>query len=74
MLKRPAILKFALAAALASASAAALAAPVTYTMDPKHTDVLASWGKGCGGFPGSGWRSILHPPTCSTCGSARRRG
>lgn len=43
MLKRPAMLKLALAAALASASAAALAAPVTYTMDPKHTDVLASW-------------------------------
>lgn len=29
--------------ALASASAAALAAPVTYRIDPGHTDVIASW-------------------------------
>ena len=29
--------------ALASASAAALAAPLTYGIDPKHTDVIASW-------------------------------
>ena len=48
MFKRPAMLKFALAAALASASVAAgisvaAAAPVTYKMDPNHTDVIASW-------------------------------
>lgn len=48
MFKRPAILKFALAAALAGASAVAgisvvAAAPVTYKMDPNHTDVIASW-------------------------------
>ena len=43
MSKRPALLKFALFAALASASAAATAAPVTYKMDPNHTDVIASW-------------------------------
>ena len=29
--------------AIFSASAAAFAAPLTYTMDPKHTDVVASW-------------------------------
>ena len=29
--------------ALASVGAAAFAAPLTYTMDPKHTDVVASW-------------------------------
>ena len=29
--------------ALASVGAAAIAAPLTYTMDPKHTDVIASW-------------------------------
>ncbi len=45
MLKRPEILQFALVTALASASAsiAAVAAPVTYKMDPNHTDVIASW-------------------------------
>lgn len=43
MFKQPAMLKFALAIALASASVAAFAAPVTYTMDPNHTDVIASW-------------------------------
>lgn len=31
------------AAALATASAAAFAAPVTYTIDPNHTDVVAQW-------------------------------
>lgn len=45
---RPVILKFALTAALASASVAAgisvaAAAPVTFKMDPNHTDVIASW-------------------------------
>jgi len=29
--------------AISSASVAAFAAPLTYTMDPKHTDVIASW-------------------------------
>lgn len=43
MFKRTALLKFALTAALASASAATFAAPVTYKMDPNHTDVIASW-------------------------------
>jgi len=43
MSKHPAILGFALAAVLAGASAAAVAAPVTYKMDPNHTDVIASW-------------------------------
>lgn len=33
----------ALAAALVAASAYAFAAPVTYTMDPNHTDVVAQW-------------------------------
>lgn len=45
MSKRPAMLKFALAV-LASAAAGisvVAAAPVTYKMDPKHTDVIASW-------------------------------
>jgi polyisoprenoid-binding protein YceI len=32
-----------LAAALATASTAAFAAPVTYQMDPSHTDVIAQW-------------------------------
>lgn len=45
---RPVILKFALTAALASISVAAgisvaAAAPVTFKMDPNHTDVIASW-------------------------------
>ena len=48
MFKHPAILKFALAAVLASASvvagiSVAAAAPVTYQMDPNHTNVTASW-------------------------------
>lgn len=43
MFKRPVILKFVLVAALASASVVAFAAPVTYKMDPDHTDVIASW-------------------------------
>ena len=43
MFKHPAIVKFALTVALASASAAAFAAPVTYKMDPNHTNVIASW-------------------------------
>ena len=48
MFKHPAIVKFALTAALASASVAAgisvaAAAPVTYQMDPNHTNVTASW-------------------------------
>ena len=48
MFKHPAIVKFALTAALASASvaagiSAAAAAPVTYQMDPNHTNVTASW-------------------------------
>ena len=42
MSKPHALLKFALVAALAGASAA-VAAPVTYKMDPNHTDVIASW-------------------------------
>lgn len=32
-----------LAAALSAASFGTLAEPVTYTMDPNHTDVIASW-------------------------------
>ncbi len=32
-----------LTAALATASTAAFAAPVTYRIDPSHTDVIASW-------------------------------
>ncbi|HUH89562.1 MAG TPA: YceI family protein [Lysobacter sp.] len=32
-----------LAAALATASTAAFAAPVTYQLDPSHTDVIAQW-------------------------------
>ena len=32
-----------LAATLLAASAYAFAAPVTYTMDPAHTDVVAQW-------------------------------
>ena len=48
MFKHPAMLKFALTVALASASVAAgisvaAAAPVTYQMDPNHTNVTASW-------------------------------
>ena len=48
MFKHPAMLKFALTVALASASvaagiSAAAAAPVTYQMDPNHTNVTASW-------------------------------
>ena len=43
MYKRPTLLKLALAAALASASVVSFAAPVTYKMDPNHTDVIASW-------------------------------
>lgn len=43
MSKHHSILAFALAAVLAGASAAAVAAPVTYKMDPNHTDVIASW-------------------------------
>ena len=48
MFKHPAMLKFALTAALASASVVAgisiaAAAPVTYKMDPNHTNVTASW-------------------------------
>ena len=48
MFKHPAMLKFALAAVLASASvvagiSVAAAAPVTYQMDPNHTNVTASW-------------------------------
>jgi polyisoprenoid-binding protein YceI len=35
--------RIALAAALAAASAVALAAPVSYRIDPTHTDVIASW-------------------------------
>ncbi len=35
--------RLALAAVLASASAAAFAAPLTYKIDPNHTDVVASW-------------------------------
>jgi polyisoprenoid-binding protein YceI len=35
--------RIALAAALAAATTAAFAAPVTYTIDPTHTDVIASW-------------------------------
>lgn len=35
--------RIALAAALAAASTAAFAAPVTYVIDPTHTDVIASW-------------------------------
>ena len=35
--------RLALAAALTVATAAAFAAPVTYTIDPTHTDVIASW-------------------------------
>lgn len=35
--------RLALAAALAAASTLAVAAPVTYTIDPTHTDVIASW-------------------------------
>lgn len=43
MLKHPAIVKFALTVALASIAAVAVAAPVTYKMDPNHTNVTASW-------------------------------
>ncbi|MCM2338812.1 MAG: YceI family protein, partial [Lysobacter sp.] len=35
--------RLALATALVAASAAAFAAPVSYKMDPNHTDVTASW-------------------------------
>lgn len=35
--------RIALAAAIAVMSTAAFAAPVTYTIDPAHTDVIASW-------------------------------
>ncbi len=35
--------KFLLAAALSALVAPALAAPTTYTLDPAHTDVIASW-------------------------------
>jgi polyisoprenoid-binding protein YceI len=35
--------KFLLAAALSAMAAPALAAPTTYTIDPTHTDVIASW-------------------------------
>lgn len=35
--------RLALAAALAAVTSVALAAPVTYTIDPTHTDVIASW-------------------------------
>jgi len=35
--------KLILAAALAAASTAAFAEPVTYTIDPSHTDVIAQW-------------------------------
>ena len=35
--------RLALAAALTVATAAAFAAPVTYKIDPTHTDVIASW-------------------------------
>jgi polyisoprenoid-binding protein YceI len=35
--------RLALAAVLATACTAALAAPVTYKIDPNHTDVVASW-------------------------------
>lgn len=35
--------RLALAASLAAASTFAIAAPVTYTIDPNHTDVVASW-------------------------------
>lgn len=40
---KQAMLKVALAAALVGTSAVALAAPVTYKVDPNHTDVIASW-------------------------------
>ena len=43
MFKHPAMLKFALTVVLASASVVAVAAPVTYKMDPNHTNVTASW-------------------------------
>ena len=44
MAKHSALLRFALAGALAVAGiSVAAAAPVTYKMDPKHTDVIASW-------------------------------
>lgn len=44
MFKRPSILQFTLAAALAVAGiSVAAAAPVTYQMDPNHTGVIASW-------------------------------
>ena len=48
MFKHPAMLKFALTVVLASASvvagiSVAAAAPVTYKMDPNHTNVTASW-------------------------------
>lgn len=36
-------IKAALIAALTTASAAAFAAPVTYQLDPAHTDVIAQW-------------------------------
>ena len=35
--------RIALTAALVLASASAFAAPVTYKIDPNHTDVVASW-------------------------------
>lgn len=42
MLSRPLVTAVA-ALVLASASVVAFAAPVTYKMDPSHTDVIASW-------------------------------
>ncbi|RNF81944.1 YceI family protein [Montanilutibacter psychrotolerans] len=42
MLKRP-FLGLALAAALVTTSLGAFAAPLSYTIDPNHTDVTASW-------------------------------
>lgn len=42
MFKRPVAIAV-LTAALAGASFAAFAAPLTYKMDPNHTDVIASW-------------------------------
>jgi polyisoprenoid-binding protein YceI len=40
---QPLIRRALLAAALATTSLAAFAAPVTYAIDPTHTDVVASW-------------------------------
>lgn len=43
MSKHSIVLKVALSVALAAAGMSAAAAPLTYRIDPSHTDVIASW-------------------------------